>query len=189
MKASLDTNVIIHFYRAGLEDKLFELFSEGVLLYEQLRNIELENHGQDVLEKVDRDIDSGRIQLITDEDLKEKSVYHMFQIRVQENRILYQPGDLGEVYAISLAQTIGAYSLVTDDIKQGGPYMSLLQMDDYDLLPFNFVDVLILRFFLGMTSAEETLDDFSTINESSDLNWSFGSQLRKFHQPLLGRSL
>ena len=104
----------------------------------------------------------------------------MFQIRVQENRLLYQPGDLGEVYAISLAQTIGAYSLVTDDIKQGGPYISLLQMDDYDLLPFNFVDVMILRFFLGMASAEETLDDFFIINNSSDLNWSFASHFRKF---------
>ena len=54
-----------------------------------------------------------------------------------KNRILYNAGDLGEVYAISLAQTIGAYSLVTDDTKQGGPYMSLLQLD-YDIMPFTF---------------------------------------------------
>lgn len=43
-------------------------------------------------------------------------------------------GDLGEVYAISLAQTLGAYSLVTNDTKQGGPYMSLLQFED-DIMP------------------------------------------------------
>ena len=43
MKASLDTNVIIHFYRAGLQNDLFELFSDGVLIYEQIRKIELVN--------------------------------------------------------------------------------------------------------------------------------------------------
>lgn len=56
MKASLDTNVIIHFYKAGLEDILFDFFDEGVIIYEQIRNIELENHGQEVLNKVDSDI-------------------------------------------------------------------------------------------------------------------------------------
>lgn len=49
MKASLDTNVIIHFYRAGLQDILFETFSDGVIIYEQIRKIELENHGSDIL--------------------------------------------------------------------------------------------------------------------------------------------
>ena len=53
MRASLDTNVIIHFYKAGLQDILFNFFDEGVFIYEQIRNIEVENHGQDVLDKVD----------------------------------------------------------------------------------------------------------------------------------------
>ena len=44
MRASLDTNV------------LFNFFDEGVFIYEQIRNIELENHGQEVLNKVDSDI-------------------------------------------------------------------------------------------------------------------------------------
>ncbi len=34
MRASLDTNAIIHFYRAGLQDILFEFFDEGVFIYE-----------------------------------------------------------------------------------------------------------------------------------------------------------
>ena len=61
MKASLDTNVIIHLYRAGLQSILFDFFSEGVFIYEQIRNIELEHHGKDVLEAVDADIASGNI--------------------------------------------------------------------------------------------------------------------------------
>ena len=126
MRASLDTNVIIHFYKAGLQEILFSFFDEGVFIYEQIRNIELENHGQDVLDKVDLDILAGKIELYTNQKLRELQVYKIFEFNVNENKNLYGTGDLGEVYAISLAQTLGAYSLVTDDTKQGGPYMSLL---------------------------------------------------------------
>ena len=179
MRASLDTNVIIHFYKAGLQDILFDFFDEGVFIYEQIRNIELENHGQEILDKVDSDIVSGKIELYTNQKLKELQVYKIFENNVMENRNLYGSGDLGEVYAISLAQTIGAYSLVTDDTKQGGPYMSLLQFDD-DIMPFNFADVLILRYLVGNVDEHKTVTDFNLINNSSSLNWSFKSQVTKF---------
>lgn len=179
MRASLDTNVIIHFYKAGLQDILFNFFDEGVFIYEQIRNIELENHGQDVLDKVDSDISLGKIELYTNQKLKELQVYKIFEYNVLNNRNLYGSGDLGEVYAISLAQTIGAYSLVTDDTKQGGPYMSLLQFDD-DIMPFTFADVLILRYLFGDADEKQTLADFNLINSSSNLNWSFRSQVVKF---------
>ena len=179
MRASLDTNVIIHFYKAGLQDILFDFFDEGVFIYEQIRNIELENHGQEVLDKVDSDIASGKIELYTNQKLKELQVYKIFENNVLENRNLYGSGDLGEVYAISLAQTIGAYSLVTDDTKQGGPYMSLLQFDD-DIMPFTFADVLILRYLVGNVDEHKTVTDFNLINNSSNLNWSFKSQVTKF---------
>ena len=179
MRASLDTNVIIHFYKAGLQDILFDFFDEGVFIYEQIRNIELENHGQEILDKVDSDIASGKIELYTNQKLKELQVYKIFENNVMENRNLYGSGDLGEVYAISLAQTIGAYSLVTDDTKQGGPYMSLLQFDD-DIMPFTFADVLILRYLVGNVDEHQTVTDFNLINNSSNLNWSFKSQVTKF---------
>lgn len=179
MRASLDTNVIIHFYRAGLQNILFDFFDEGVFIYEQIRNIELENHGQEILDKVDSDIASGKIELYTNQKLKELQVHRIFENNVLENRNLYGSGDLGEVYAISLAQTIGAYSLVTDDTKQGGPYMSLLQFDD-DIMPFTFADVLILRYLVGDVDENQTVTDFNLINNSSNLNWSFKSQLSKF---------
>ena len=179
MRASLDTNVIIHFYKAGLQNILFDFFDEGVFIYEQIRNIELENHGQEVLDKVDNDIASGKIELYTDQILKDLQVYKVFEHNVLENRNLYDSCDLGEVYAISLAQTIGAYSLVTDDTKQGGPYMSLLQFDD-DIMPLTFADVLILRYLVGDADESMTVKDFNLINNSSNLNWSFRSQVSKF---------
>lgn len=141
--------------------------------------MELEHHGQDIITKVDSDINAGKIELFTDQKLKDLAVYKMFENNVRENRILYNAGDLGEVYAISLAQTIGAYSLVTDDTKQGGPYMSLLQLD-YDIMPFTFADVLILRYLMGIVDAEQTVEDFELVNNQSQLNWSFRSQISKF---------
>ena len=103
----------------------------------------------------------------------------IFENNVRENRILYGAGDLGEVYAIALAQTLGAYSLVTDDTKRGGPYMSLLQFDD-DIMPFTFADILILRYLTGDADASKTIEDFELINRTSDLKWAFRSQLVKF---------
>lgn len=179
MRASLDTNVVIHFYRAKQQNILFEFFKDGVFIYEQIRNVELEHHGKGILDLVDADIDLGNIEIYTDEKLKNQAVYKMFENNVKENRLLYGTGDLGEVYAISLAQTIGAYSLVTDDTKQGGPYMSLLQLD-YDVMPFTFADILILRYLLGDANEFQTINAFHDINAASDLNWSFKSQITKF---------
>ena len=85
MKASLDTNVIIHFYRANLQEILFKRFNEGLCIYEQIRKVELENHGADILQAFDKDVANGQIYIYT------------------------------------------------DDIKQGGPYMSLLQFQDRDI--------------------------------------------------------
>ncbi len=127
MKASMDTNVLIHFYRADLQEILFSFFPDGVYIYEQIRNVELEHHGQDILEKIDADIESGRIEVFTDEKLKGLYIYTLFEERYRENRNLYSPGDLGEVFAISLAQTLGAFALVTDDIKPGFPEHSTMK--------------------------------------------------------------
>ena len=84
-------------------------------LCEQIRKVELAHHGQDILQRVDADILSGRIEVYTDDKLKNLSVFRIFENNVNENRQLYGAGDLGEVYAISLAQTIGGYAVVTDD--------------------------------------------------------------------------
>lgn len=185
MRASLDTNVIIHFYRAGRQYLLFELFEDGVIIYEQIRTVELEHHGQEVLAAVDADIEAGTLVQYTDDMLKQNGVLRIFQENVKENRKLYSPQDLGEVYAISLAQTLGVYSLVTDDTKRGGPYDSLLQFADNEIMPFHFVDVLVLRYLFGLSDAKQTVSDFNAINECSCLNWSLKSKLasfiRRFH--------
>ena len=96
--------MIIHLYKAGLQRVLFDVFDEGVFIYEQIRSVELENHGRDVLEIVDADIASGKIEIYTDQKLKE-------------------------------------------------------QFED-DIMPFNFTDVLILRYLMGITDVSQTVKDF-----------------------------
>ncbi len=57
--------------------------------------------------------------------------------------------------------------------------MSLLQLE-YDVMPFNFADILILRYLLGDANESQTVNDFNTVNLISDLQWSFRSQITKF---------
>lgn len=57
--------------------------------------------------------------------------------------------------------------------------MSLLQLE-YDIMPFTFADILILRYLMEAADAEQTVRDFNMINEVSDLKWSFRSQIVKF---------
>lgn len=180
MKASLDTNIIIHMYLAGIQEALFQRFSEELYIYEQIRKVELENHGQDIITEVDKDIRAGRICVITDESLKSMNALSLFQGYVKENRLLYGTGDLGEVYAISLAETLGICFLATDDIKQGGPYMSLLQFPDNEILPFTYTEILLLNYLEGLADAETTVQLFDAVNEKADLKWSFRSHIVKF---------
>ena len=109
MRASLDTNVIIHFYKADLQEILFNFFDEGVFIYEQIRKVELNNHGKEILEQVDKDIKLGKIEVYTDQRLKDLAVYKIFENNVKENRNLYQAGDLGEVYATDIGGIFSCY--------------------------------------------------------------------------------
>ena len=100
MKASLDTNIIIHFYRAGLQDILFNFFDSEVLIHEKILDIELENHGQDIIELINLDIKNGNIELYTNQRLRDLEVDSMFDERLNDNMMLYSPQDMGEMYAI-----------------------------------------------------------------------------------------
>ena len=47
--------------------------------------------------------------------LREIGMFAIFQSHVKELRILFEGSDLGEVYAIAMAKTLGCISVVTDD--------------------------------------------------------------------------
>lgn len=99
MRASLDTNVIIHFYRAGLQDILFDFFNEGVFIYEQIRNIELENYGGDILDryfksevKIDyiiRELQQTEVDILN--DFLYEAIFIPEGIAAPSRDIIYQP--------------------------------------------------------------------------------------------------
>ena len=139
MEASLDTNVIIHLYKAKLQSVLFNRFQK-LKVYEFIRNREMNNHAEpEIIDLFDKDVEAGRIELITDEYLKSIGMYQVFLQQVKEIRILFDGGDLGEVYAIAMAKTLGCICLVTDDIKERGPHYTLMRMPDSDVIPFAFL--------------------------------------------------
>lgn len=127
MNASLDTNTIIHFYRAGCQNILFEYF-DSIYLCDQVYSIELKNHGQDILSNVELDIQAGKLELFSQERMSREGILRLFEEHTEYQEILYNQGDRGEAHAIALAKILGTCCLVTDDTKYGGPYKSLLQL-------------------------------------------------------------
>ena len=165
MKATLDTNIIIHLYESGLEDILFNCFDE-VYVYEHIVQVELKNHGSPkTIKKVEDEIQNGRIILITKADLLGKGVWSIFDNYVKKERLIYETGDLGEILAIALAKTLGLAVLLTDDIKMYGPHYSLMHEIDSDVLPLAFYEVFFISFLMGHISPVEYMAYFKKVND------------------------
>lgn len=180
MNASLDTNVIIHLYNASFQYLLFDRF-EKLKVYEFIRNTEMEHHAPDeVIKLFDKDVADGKIEIITDEYFKSIGMYYVFKQHVNENKILYDIGDLGEVYAIALAETLGCITIVTDDIKEYGPHFMLMRIPDSDVMPFAFYELLFLNFLEGIITEDELDSQFGVISSISGLKMNFSSKMRDF---------
>lgn len=180
MDASLDTNVIMHLYKADLQYVLFNRF-EKLKVYEFIRNQELKKHAElEILDMFDKDVESGKIELITDKYLREIGMYNIFQTHVRDMRILYGGGDLGEVYAISMAKTLGCISLVTDDLKEYGPHYTLMRIEDSEVMPFAFYELLFLDFLEQRLTETEVLGLFNKVCDLSGMTMNCTSKLKAF---------
>ena len=180
MEASLDTNVIIHLYKAGFQSVLFRRFHK-LKVYEFIRTKEMVNHAlPEIINYFDHDVEIGKIELITDSYLIDIGMYNVFRQYVKDLKLLFEYGDLGEVYAISLAKTLGCISLVTDDIKERGPHYTLMRIPESDVMPFAFYELLILDYLEGIMHAKDLLNSFNIICDQSGLNMSFTSKLKGF---------
>ena len=180
MEASLDTNVIIHLYKANLQGILFNRF-EKLKVYEFIRTHEMENHADpETIAEFDRDVELGKFELITDNCLRSIGMYNVFQQHVKDIRILFDGGDLGEVYAISMAKTLGCISLVTDDIKERGPHYTLMRIPDSDVMPLAFYEILFLDFLEQRITEKDVVECFNTICDLSGLEMNCKSKLKLF---------
>lgn len=180
MDASLDTNVIIHLYNAHFQDLLFNRF-EKLKVYEFIRTQELKKHAaSEVLEIFDKDVESGKIKLVTDAYLREIGMFNIFLSHVKETRILFEGSDLGEVYAISMAKTLGCICLVTDDIKERGPHYTLMRIPDSDVMPLAFYELLFLDYLEERVTEQKLLEYFNRICDLSKLRMDSKSKLKSF---------
>lgn len=180
MDASLDTNVIIHLYKANLQDILFERFDK-LLVYDFIRNHEMINHaGSEIIELFDDDVQAGKIELISDAYFRKIGMYPVFYKHVNEHKILFENGDLGEVYAIAMAKTLGCICLVTDDIKERGPHYTLMRIPDSDVMPFAFFELLILDYLEEKISVNKLIENFNNICMKAEMDWNFESKLKGF---------
>lgn len=180
MEASLDTNVIIHLYKANLQSVLFNRFQK-LMVYEFIRNHEMVNHAEHkIIALFDQDVATGKIELITDQYLKSIGMYQVFLQHVKDHRILFDGGDLGEVYAIAMAKTLGCICLVTDDIKERGPHYTLMRIPDSEVIPFAFFEILFLDFLEDKMSEKDLVDAFTSVCTTSDLVWDIQSKLKSF---------
>ena len=150
-------------------------------MYEFIRIQELNKHADPaILEIFDKDVESGKIELVTDAYLREIWMFNIFVSHVKETRILFEGSDLGEVYAISMAKTLGCISLVTDDIKERGPHYTLMRIPDSDVMPFAFYELLFLDYLEERLTEQELLDYFNRICDLSKLKMDSKSKLKSF---------
>jgi predicted nucleic acid-binding protein len=82
------------------------------------------------------------LKLSRNKYLKSIGMYKIFSEHMEELRILFDGGDLGEACAIAMAKTLGCACLVTDDIKERGPYYTLMKTLDSEVIPFTFYEIL-----------------------------------------------
>lgn len=180
MDASLDTNVIIHLYNANCQCIIFDRF-ETVKVYEFIRNYEMKNHASsEVIDLFDKDVQAGKIELITYDYLKYIDMHNVFNYHVGDLRILFENGDLGEVYAIAMAKVLGCISLVTNDIKEYGPHYMLMRIPDSDVIPFAFYEILFLDYLEGLITENELENQFDIICDVSGFRMGFSSKVRSF---------
>lgn len=180
MEASLDTNVIIHLYGTNFQNILFRRFNQ-IKVYEFIRYHEMENHAtSEVKDMFDKDVKARKIELVNDAYLKGIGMYDIFLQHVKEISILFDGSDLGEVYGIAIAKTLGCICLVTNDIKERGPHYTLMRIPDSDVMPLAFYEILFLDYLEEKILEEEMLRCFNTIRDFAGMKFECSSKLKSF---------
>lgn len=149
MKASIDTDVVIHLYLSDKQDLFFKVFDK-LYMHEFLYEKELKIKSQSVYEKFSADVSEGKATIIKNKDLLEMGVKGLFEDYLRDYKYLF---DRGELYAVSLAKAMGLIAFVSDDTKELGPHDTLVKELIEDVIPFAFYELLFLRYLDGVISA------------------------------------
>lgn len=159
MEASLDTCILINLYSSGSEDLLFEFFDD-LYFFDELYEKELKKVNSLVYTKITKEIENGRIKLVTTKNLIEINMRSEYEYNLSNYKSLL---DDGEWKGIALATTLGHEAFLTDDVKEFGPHYMLRIGTIEGIIPFAFYELLYLKFLCNKISAEELHENYDYI--------------------------
>lgn len=175
MNASLDTDIIIHLYRAGNKELLYSLF-DGLYVYEYLVEQELKNNVRDVYLEFRKDIEDGLANAVTSTDLQKRHVKVLFDKYVQDSQYLF---DRGEMYAVALARAMGIEVLLSDDTEEFGPRDTLVRGLITDVMPFAFYELLLLRYVSSAITVAELRKESDAVSKLFDYPMNFRGRMER----------
>ena len=163
MDASLDTDVIIHLYSCERQNLIFSSF-DHLYIYEYLLERELKKKSRMIYDRLISDSALKQIQIVTSHDLVSMGVKNLFDSYLQDYKYLF---DVGEMYAVALAKSLGIAALVSDDTKDYGPHDTLVKQLITDVIPFAFYELLFLKYLKSELSLHEMKSDFENVTLTS----------------------
>ena len=163
MRASIDTDVVIHLYLSDKQELFFEIFDD-IYMHEFLYEKELRNNSYIVYERFKADVLEGKVKIIKNKDIIEMGIKGLFDEYKRDFEVLF---DWGEVVAISLAKAMGISAFISDDTKKFGPHASLMEELIEDVIPFAFYELLFLRYLSGELVVESMHQEFVNVTSKS----------------------
>jgi len=163
MDVSLDTDIVIHLYKAGMKDTLFCYFDK-LYIYEYLLDKEMKIKSIDVYNEFLKDIEAGKIILIDKKYLARVGMLKSFDDKLYDFKTLF---DFGEANAVALASVLGIAALVTDDTKEYGPHDSLVKEIVENVIPFAFYELIFLNYIESKIDHNQLKENFDTVNITS----------------------
>jgi hypothetical protein len=183
MKASLDTDVVIHLYRSGRKE-LLTMF-DSLYIYEYLAETELKRVSRITYDEVMADAATGLIKVITRQDLIQLGVKGLFEQYLMDHKNLF---DDGEMHAIALAEAMGLFALVSDDTKQYGPHDTLVRGLITDVMPFSFYELLFLRYLNSELTTSELHREFDAVVAQLERPMEFSTRIKITIRRFAGRN-
>ncbi len=163
MRASIDTDVVIHLYLSDKQELFFEIFDD-IYMHEFLYEKELRNNSYIVYERFKADVLGGKVKIIKNKDIIEMGLKGLFDEYKRDYQVLF---DWGEVVAISLAKAMGISAFISDDTKKFGPHASLMEELIEDVIPFAFYELLFLKYISDDFTAKGMHIEFDEVTSKS----------------------
>ncbi len=182
MDASLDTDIVIHLYVSGRQELLFSSF-DTLYMFDFLIERELKVKNDSVYDEVSKELEAGRIKMITVADLIAMGIKSLFDNYKRDFSTLF---DQGELHAIALAKAMGIAAFVSDDTKAQGPHQTLVQQLIADVIPFAFYELLYLKFLRSTITVQAMKEEFEAVNDAAmgqhpmSFRTKMGATVRRF---------